>query len=207
MHQPHHQCGHFWKIYCQGVMEILCPLGSCLFNSPIAFFLLLMMPKMALGQFSVIGPAGPIKASLGGEAELPCYLSPPQSAQHMEVLWLQSTRMVHLYRDEKDQFGDQDPDYQGRTELVRDAITSGNVTPEDTGCYDNRQTGRMRMLNSTSFVLWHKLKAVHSPGHPLLDSLGLSARFSLGISIFIPFQRPQALQPWGMEQKEHDRHC
>ncbi|XP_078009993.1 myelin-oligodendrocyte glycoprotein-like isoform X2 [Phascolarctos cinereus] len=109
-------------------MEILSPLRACLSNSFIAFFLLLMMPKMALGQFSVIGPAGPIQASLGGEAELPCYLSPPQSAQHMEVVWLQSTRMVHLYRDEKDQFGDQDPDYQGRTELVRDAITSGNVT-------------------------------------------------------------------------------
>ncbi|XP_027713394.1 myelin-oligodendrocyte glycoprotein-like [Vombatus ursinus] len=112
----------------QDVMEILYPLGACLCNSLIAFFLLLMMPKMTLGQFSVIGPAGPIQASLGGEAELPCYLSPRQNAQHMEVVWFHSTWVVHLYQDGEDQFGDQDPDYRGRTELVRDAITSGNVT-------------------------------------------------------------------------------
>ncbi|XP_036593851.1 myelin-oligodendrocyte glycoprotein-like [Trichosurus vulpecula] len=113
----------------QGVMEILRPFGACLSTSLIAFFfLLIMMPKMALGEFRVIGPAGPIQASLGGEAELPCYLSPPQSAQHMEVIWLQSTQMVHLYQDGEDHFGDQAPDYQGRTELMRDAITSGNVT-------------------------------------------------------------------------------
>ncbi|XP_068953208.1 myelin-oligodendrocyte glycoprotein-like [Petaurus breviceps papuanus] len=111
-----------------GVMEIFSPLGTCFSNSLIAFLLLLMMPKMAPEQFSVIGPAGPIQASLGGEAELPCYLSPPQSAQHMEVVWLQSTWVVHLYRDGEDQFGEQAPSYQGRTELVRDAITSGNVT-------------------------------------------------------------------------------
>uniref|UniRef100_A0A4X2MD60 Immunoglobulin V-set domain-containing protein n=2 Tax=Vombatus ursinus TaxID=29139 RepID=A0A4X2MD60_VOMUR len=110
-------------------MDILCPLGACLFNSLIAF-LLLMMPKMALGQFSVIGPAGSIQISLGGEAELPCYLTPPQSAQHMEVLWLQSTQVAHLYRYGEDQLGDQARDYQGRTELLRDAVTSGNITLE-----------------------------------------------------------------------------
>ncbi|XP_068935744.1 myelin-oligodendrocyte glycoprotein-like [Petaurus breviceps papuanus] len=111
----------------QGVMEILSSLGACLSSILIVFFLFLMMPKVVLGQFSVIVPAEPIKVLLGGEAELPCYLSPPQSAQHMEVAWLQSTQLVHLYQDGKDQFGDQAPDYQGRTELVRDAIASGNV--------------------------------------------------------------------------------
>ncbi|XP_072455561.1 myelin-oligodendrocyte glycoprotein-like [Notamacropus eugenii] len=112
----------------QGMMEILSPFGACLSNSFIAFFLLLMMPQMALGKFSVIGPAEPIQASLGGEAELSCYLSPPQSAQHMEVAWFQSTHVVHHYQDGMDQFEDQASDYRGRTELVRDAITSGNVT-------------------------------------------------------------------------------
>ena len=76
----------------------------------------------------MIGPVRSIQAPLGGEAELPCYLSSPQSAQHMEVVCLQSTQVVHLYQDGEDQFGDQAPDYRGRTELVRDAITSGNVT-------------------------------------------------------------------------------
>ncbi|XP_068953211.1 myelin-oligodendrocyte glycoprotein-like isoform X2 [Petaurus breviceps papuanus] len=94
----------------------------------IIFLLLFKKPTLTSGQFSVIGPERLIQAPLGGEAELPCYLSPPQSAQHMEVVWLQSTRVVHLYQDGEDQFGDQAPDYQGRTELVRDAITNGNVT-------------------------------------------------------------------------------
>ncbi|XP_074059278.1 uncharacterized protein LOC141500187 [Macrotis lagotis] len=95
------------------------------FLVPILF---LEISTFASGKFSVIGPREPIQASVGDVAELPCHLSPAQSAEHMEVVWLQSTRVVHLYQNGKDQFGDQDPDYQGRTELVRDSISSGNVT-------------------------------------------------------------------------------
>ncbi|XP_074058259.1 uncharacterized protein LOC141499450 [Macrotis lagotis] len=109
------------------VMKILNPLEFFLSSYFMTFFIL-MMPKMTSGKFSVIGPAGPIRVSLGEEAELPCYLFPPQSAQDMEVVWLQSTWVVHLYQDGEDKFGDQAPHYQGRTELVKDAITSGNVT-------------------------------------------------------------------------------
>uniref|UniRef100_G3VXG7 Ig-like domain-containing protein n=1 Tax=Sarcophilus harrisii TaxID=9305 RepID=G3VXG7_SARHA len=109
-------------------MEIPNLSGSFLSNFVIAFILLLKKPILTSGQFSVIGPAEPIQASLGEEVELPCYLSPPQSAQHMEVVWLQSTRVVHLYQGGDDHFGDQAPNYQGRTELVRDDITNGNVT-------------------------------------------------------------------------------
>ncbi|XP_074059282.1 selection and upkeep of intraepithelial T-cells protein 1-like [Macrotis lagotis] len=108
-------------------MEIFNLSASSLLHFVITF-ILLKKSTLASGQFSVIGPSRPIQASLGGEAELACYLSPPQSAQHMEVVWLQSTRVVHLYRDGEDQFGDQDPNYQGRTELVRHGITNGNVT-------------------------------------------------------------------------------
>ncbi|XP_043834075.1 myelin-oligodendrocyte glycoprotein-like [Dromiciops gliroides] len=90
--------------------------------------LLLEIPTLASGKFSVIGPTGPIQASVGEVAELSCHLSPAQSAEHMEVIWFQSTRVVHLYQNGEDQFGDQDPDYQGRTELVRDSFSSGNVT-------------------------------------------------------------------------------
>ncbi|XP_072458660.1 myelin-oligodendrocyte glycoprotein-like isoform X2 [Notamacropus eugenii] len=109
-------------------MEIPSLSGSFLSSFVITFILLLKTPTLASGHFSVIGPARHIQVPLGGEAELPCYLAPPQSAQHMEVVWLQSTRVVHLYQDGKDQFGDQAPNYRGRTELVRDAITNGNVT-------------------------------------------------------------------------------
>ncbi|XP_043847053.1 myelin-oligodendrocyte glycoprotein-like [Dromiciops gliroides] len=110
------------------VMEILNPSNSLLSNCVITFIIIFKMPTLDSRQFSVIGPAEPIQASLGGEAELPCYLSPPQSAEHMEVVWFHSTHVVHVYRDGQDQFGDQSLNYQGRTELKRDAITSGNVT-------------------------------------------------------------------------------
>ncbi|XP_074055635.1 myelin-oligodendrocyte glycoprotein-like [Macrotis lagotis] len=109
-------------------MESLNLSGSFLSHFVIAFILLLKKSTLASGQFSVIGPAGPLQTSFGDEVELPCYLSPPQSAQHMEVVWLQSSRVVHLYQDGEDRFGDQDPNYQGRTELVRDGMANGNIT-------------------------------------------------------------------------------
>ncbi|XP_043847041.1 myelin-oligodendrocyte glycoprotein-like [Dromiciops gliroides] len=116
------------QVFSSGVTEILSPSASFLSNFVITFIIILKMPTLSSRQFSVIGPAESIQAPLGGEAELPCYLSPSQSAQHMEVIWFQSTHMVHIYRDGEDQFGDQAPNYQERTELLRDAITSGNVT-------------------------------------------------------------------------------
>ncbi|XP_074058258.1 uncharacterized protein LOC141499449 [Macrotis lagotis] len=110
------------------MMELLNFSGFFFSNFVIVFILLLKKPTVSTEQLSVIGPSRPIQALLGGEVELSCYLSPPQSTQHMEIVWLQSTWVIHLYRDGEDHFGDQDPDYQGRTELVRDGITNGNVT-------------------------------------------------------------------------------
>ncbi|XP_043839411.1 myelin-oligodendrocyte glycoprotein-like [Dromiciops gliroides] len=131
-------------------MEILCPSASFLSNYVITFIIILKKPTLASGKFSVIGPAEPIQASLGGVAELSCYLSPSQSAQHMEVVWFHSTHVVHVYRDGEDQFGDQAPNYQGRTELKRDAITSGNVTLK---IWDVRylDSGRYMCLLSNGF--------------------------------------------------------
>ncbi|XP_074059281.1 myelin-oligodendrocyte glycoprotein-like [Macrotis lagotis] len=108
-------------------MEIFNLSGYFLCNFVVAFILLVKNLTLVSGQFLVIGPEKPIQTSMGGEVELLCYLSPPQSAENMEVAWLQSTRLVHLYRDGEDLFDDQDPDYQGRTELVKDGITNGNV--------------------------------------------------------------------------------
>ncbi|TFJ96012.1 Protein FAM92B [Platysternon megacephalum] len=52
------------------------------------------------------------------------------SAENMEVGWLRSqdSAVVHLYRDGKDQYGGQMPEYQGRTELLKDDITDGKVS-------------------------------------------------------------------------------
>ncbi|XP_007488703.1 myelin-oligodendrocyte glycoprotein-like isoform X2 [Monodelphis domestica] len=103
--------------------RLLCHLFSFLIS-----ILLLEIPTLASGKFSVIGPTEPIQVSVGEVAELPCHLSPTQSAEHMEVVWFQSTRLVHLYRDGEDHLRDQDQDYKERTELVKDSLASGNVT-------------------------------------------------------------------------------
>ncbi|XP_056678789.1 myelin-oligodendrocyte glycoprotein-like isoform X3 [Monodelphis domestica] len=46
----------------------------------------------------------------------------------MEVVWFQSTSIVHVYRNGEDHFGDQALNYQGRTELLKEAIIHGNIT-------------------------------------------------------------------------------
>uniref|UniRef100_K7F3B8 Ig-like domain-containing protein n=1 Tax=Pelodiscus sinensis TaxID=13735 RepID=K7F3B8_PELSI len=95
-------------------------------------------------QFTVQGPDQPVPASLGGVADLSCHLSPSMSAENMEVRWLRSqdSSVVHLYRDGQDQYAEQMPEYQGRTELLKDEITVGRVSlrirdiqPPDHGQY------------------------------------------------------------------------
>ncbi|CAM5148669.1 unnamed protein product [Eretmochelys imbricata] len=110
----------------------------------IALCLALQVHSLVSAQFTVTGPAHPITASLGGEAFLPCHLSPRMDAQSMEVRWFRSqySAVVHLYHDGQDQYGEQMPEYQGRTELLKDHITDGSVSlrirdiqPSDDGQY------------------------------------------------------------------------
>ncbi|XP_025051298.1 butyrophilin subfamily 1 member A1-like [Alligator sinensis] len=93
---------------------------------------------------SVVGPDQPITAIVGEEIVLPCHLSPSMSAENMQVRWFRSefTNYVHLYRDGKDQFGRQLPEYERRTAFWKDGITDGNVSltilnirPSDEGQY------------------------------------------------------------------------
>ncbi|XP_075769469.1 butyrophilin subfamily 1 member A1-like [Pelodiscus sinensis] len=106
--------------------------------------LALWAPRLVSAQFTVTGPECPIATDLGGEAVLSCYLSPRMSAESMEVRWFRSrfSAVVHLYRDGQDQFGDQMPEYQGRTELLKHKIADGKVSlrirdvrPSDEGQY------------------------------------------------------------------------
>ncbi|XP_065271382.1 butyrophilin subfamily 1 member A1-like [Emys orbicularis] len=62
----------------------------------------------------------------------------------MEVRWFRSqlSPFVHRYSDGKDQYGQQMPEYQRRTELLKDGLTSGsvalrifNIRPSDEGQY------------------------------------------------------------------------
>ncbi|XP_070100458.1 myelin-oligodendrocyte glycoprotein isoform X4 [Equus przewalskii] len=101
-------------------------LSSCLPS----LLLFLQMSSSYAGQFRVIGPGHPIRALVGDEVELPCRISPGKNATGMEVGWYRPpfSRVVHLYRNGKDQDGEQAPEYRGRTELLRDTIGEGKVT-------------------------------------------------------------------------------
>ncbi|XP_044839043.1 butyrophilin subfamily 1 member A1-like [Mauremys mutica] len=110
----------------------------------ITLCLALQVHSLASAKFTVTGPDHPITASLGGEAFLPCHLSPRMSAENMELRWFRSqfSAAVHLYRDGQDQYGEQMPEYRGRTELLKDDITNGRVSlrirsirPSDDGRY------------------------------------------------------------------------
>ncbi|NP_001125993.1 myelin-oligodendrocyte glycoprotein isoform X2 [Pongo pygmaeus] len=102
-------------------------LPSCLCSF---LLLLLQVSSSYAGQFRVIGPRHPIRALVGDEVELPCRISPGKNATGMEVGWYRPpfSRVVHLYRNGKDQDGEQAPEYRGRTELLKDAIGEGKVT-------------------------------------------------------------------------------
>ncbi|XP_039373670.1 butyrophilin subfamily 1 member A1-like [Mauremys reevesii] len=112
--------------------------------SYVALCLAVQVHRLASAQFTVTGPDRPITASLGGEAVLPCHLSPRMSAENMELRWFRFkfSAVVHMYRDGQDQYSMQMPEYQGRTELLRDDITNGRVSlkiryiqPSDNGQY------------------------------------------------------------------------
>ncbi|KAM7146208.1 butyrophilin subfamily 1 member A1-like [Macrochelys suwanniensis] len=95
----------------------------------IVFFLTFYIHKMESAKFTVIGPRDPVTAILGQETVLPCHLSPRMSTANMEVRWFRSefAFFVHLYRDGKDQYEGQMPEYGGRTELLKAGLTDGHV--------------------------------------------------------------------------------
>ncbi|XP_077879051.1 butyrophilin subfamily 1 member A1-like [Ictidomys tridecemlineatus] len=91
-----------------------------------------------------MGPRSPVIAVVGAGAEFPCHLSPSTDAQHMEVRWFHGNHsgLVHYHRDSKDYLEQQRPEYHGRTELLRENITRGQVAlrihpicPADEGDY------------------------------------------------------------------------
>ncbi|KAF0878244.1 BT1A1 protein, partial [Crocuta crocuta] len=96
------------------------------------------------GQFQVIGPSAPVTALVGEEAVLSCHLSPSMDAQNMEVTWYRNdpSGLVHQYRTSQDHLEHQMPEYQGRTEFLKENITKGLVAlrihpilPSDGGEY------------------------------------------------------------------------
>ncbi|XP_074132916.1 butyrophilin subfamily 1 member A1-like isoform X2 [Sminthopsis crassicaudata] len=102
---------------------------ECLFLQDWSFVLLLLLPWPVSGKFTVIGPPQPVIAMVGEEAIFPCHLSPQINAQDMNVMWFygESSELVHHYKYRQDYLKHQHQDYKGRTEFLRDEISTGSV--------------------------------------------------------------------------------
>ncbi|XP_047413870.1 butyrophilin subfamily 1 member A1 isoform X2 [Sciurus carolinensis] len=92
---------------------------------------LLQLPTLDSARFDVIGPAEPVLAVVGADAELPCHLSPNVSAEHMELRWFRRTRSpaVLLYPapPERERERELMPEFRGRVTLVRDHLAAGRA--------------------------------------------------------------------------------
>ncbi|XP_006879863.1 PREDICTED: selection and upkeep of intraepithelial T-cells protein 1-like [Elephantulus edwardii] len=94
------------------------------------FVFLLQMITLSSEQFTVSAQRGTIVVPVSEVAELSCQLSPPQSAEHMEVRWFQDryTQPVHLYKGGKDLYGETISKYVERIDFLKEAIGEGKVT-------------------------------------------------------------------------------
>ncbi|KAM9074647.1 butyrophilin subfamily 1 member A1-like [Megaptera novaeangliae] len=101
---------------------VLCHLTSLL--------LLIQLPTGGSAEeFFVTGPSDPIVAVLGGDTVLPCRVSPPISAEDMELRWFRSkfSEAVFIYQNRVERNEEQIARYVGRTSLVRDFLAHGEA--------------------------------------------------------------------------------
>ncbi|XP_074423651.1 butyrophilin subfamily 1 member A1-like [Larus michahellis] len=110
----------------------------------LSYFLTLHVLRLGSAEFRVVGPDRPLLATVGQDVVLPCHLSPCADARSLEIRWIrhQFSETVHLYRNGEDLDWAQMREYIGRTQLVRDGLSSGTldlrltgVRPSDDGQY------------------------------------------------------------------------
>ncbi|XP_004694884.2 PREDICTED: butyrophilin subfamily 2 member A2-like [Condylura cristata] len=110
---------------------------------PLLFLLLSLLPPFS-AQFTVVGPADPVLAMVGGNTTFHCHLSPEKSAEDMEVRWFraQFSLAVLVYQGRRERTDLQMEAYRGRTTFVSEDIQRGsvalvihNITAHDDGVY------------------------------------------------------------------------
>nr|AWN09297.1 BG protein precursor [Gallus gallus] len=93
-------------------------------------------------QLTVVAPSLRVTANVGQDVVLRCHLSPRKDARNLDIRWIlqRSSGIVHAYRNGVDL--EQMEEYEGRTELLRDGLSDGNldllitaVTSSDSGSY------------------------------------------------------------------------
>uniref|UniRef100_A0A4X2LKH5 Erythroblast membrane associated protein (Scianna blood group) n=1 Tax=Vombatus ursinus TaxID=29139 RepID=A0A4X2LKH5_VOMUR len=155
------------------------PLSSCLI-----VLLSLQLPTEGSGKNLVM---------LGTKAELRCPVSIWMVPQSVEVKWLrtqksQASQVVHAYRNGQDLYGEQMPQYKGRTALMKDSQEDNfileiyNVRLEDQGQYYCQiQAGSLSENASVKLEV-----AAFPPFHVAPSTMGLAVILSmLGLLIAV----------------------
>ncbi|XP_054663384.1 butyrophilin subfamily 3 member A2-like [Grus americana] len=110
----------------------------------LSYLVTLHVLRLGSANFSVVGPDRPLQVTVGQYVVLPCHLSPSMDARSLDIRWIrhQFSKTVHHYRNGEDMYRDQMEEYGGRTELVRDGLSSGRLNlrisglrPSDDGQY------------------------------------------------------------------------
>ncbi|XP_040588259.1 LOW QUALITY PROTEIN: butyrophilin subfamily 1 member A1 [Mesocricetus auratus] len=123
----------------------ICCQHALLFQFTCLLVLEELFAPVSTKEFAVFGPSHPVVAELGGEAVLPCSVSPAVSLESMEELRWYRTRFseaVFVYRNQQEQEGEQLAEFSGRTSLVKDQFVEGRaavrihkVWTPDSGAY------------------------------------------------------------------------
>lgn len=80
-------------------------------------------------QFTVSTPSRQQVVMVGEHAELSCQLSPPQSADHMQVGWYRDHyQPVSIYKKEDELSGEKIQNYENHTVILKEALGEGKMT-------------------------------------------------------------------------------
>ena len=106
------------------------------------YLMALHLLQLGSAQLTVVAPSLRVTANVGQDVVLRCHLSPCKDAWSSDIRWIQhrSSGIVHHYQDGVDL--EQMTEYKGRTELLRDGLSDGNldlritaVSSSDSGSY------------------------------------------------------------------------
>ncbi|XP_072213941.1 myelin-oligodendrocyte glycoprotein-like [Excalfactoria chinensis] len=108
----------------------------------LAHLVSLHLLHLGSAQLTVVAPNDHVTAIVGQDVVLRCRLSPCKDAWSSDIRWIKhgSAGLVHHYQNGLDL--EQMEEYKGRTELLRDGLSDGNldlritaVSSSDTGAY------------------------------------------------------------------------
>ncbi|XP_070259420.1 putative selection and upkeep of intraepithelial T-cells protein 1 homolog [Myotis yumanensis] len=103
------------------------PSLSCISGYFVTFLLLQMV--LTSEQFTVHTSRNLQVVLVGGHTELSCQLSPPESAEHMQVGWYRDHyQPISVYKKEKKLSGKSTQNYTNHTVLLKDDLGEGKMT-------------------------------------------------------------------------------